>query len=427
MPWKARSVVEHRQEFIEQWLLNRKSKSELCREFGISRKTGYKIFGRFNKGGTQALEDWKRRPHTSPNKTPAQLEQRIVEHRAKHTSWGPKKLAQALADDGVEPPARSTIAAILKRHGLAHTPVCRQKATGSNQLIVPSGANELWCIDFKGWFRTGNGMRCDPLTMMDSWSRYLLCCHGLFSGTKTVHVREVFERVFERYGVPKAILSDNGSPWASTSAGGLTELSVWWIKLGILPLRIWPGVPQQNGRLERMHRTLKYETAMPPAMTADGQQERFDAFQHEYNHVRPHEALDLRKPVEFYTPSTQKYIGPAAGFEYPDHFMERRVYKGGRINLGDRLYMISKALQGEFIALEFARDAPLATIYLGDYVVGCLDLKSGKLKSRPRNPGLVRVGVPPPAPDPAAGNQPSLITATNQLPIRLSVLPMSLD
>jgi putative transposase len=419
MPWEEISVMQERCRFIERWLEHDKSPSELCREFGISRKTGYKIYKRFRQGGFPALENWSCRPHNSPNRTAAEVEQAVLEQRACHRSWGPKKLAYVLEREGVTVPARSTIAAILKRHGLARTPVCRGHGVPSKDLIVADSPNHVWCIDFKGWFRTGNGLRCDPLTAIDSYSRFLLCCHGLFDGTKTAPVREVFERLFAQYGLPVAILSDNGAPWASTSAGGLTTLSVWWIKLGIIPLRIYPGRPQQNGRLERFHRTLKHETAKPPAMTERAQQARFDLFRDEYNNTRPHEALNLVPPAHHYQPSPRAFAASTDDFDYPQHLKQRRVYKRGQINIGDRLYMISSALSGKTVALDFNEHAPEATVYLHDYTVGVLNLKNGKIAPPPRAVQLLRVGVPPPANPTKTPNQ--------SLPTRLSVLPMSID
>ncbi|MBX7245675.1 MAG: IS481 family transposase [Candidatus Sumerlaeaceae bacterium] len=420
MPWKVSSVMDVRVEFVEKWMKDEVSFGELCRRFGVSRKTGYKILKRFREGGTAALENWSCRPHRSPNRTPAAVESKIVEIRARHNSWGPKKIRYVFESEGLEGPAPSTIAAVLKRRGLVR-PTARRRAKGvpSESLIEPRRPNDVWCIDFKGWFRTGNGLRCDPLTVLDSWSRFLVCCHGLFDGTKTEQVREVFERLFDEYGLPGAILSDNGSPWASTSAGGLTKLSVWWIKLGIMPYRIFPGRPQENGRLERFHRTLKAETARPAAMTAALQQTRFDEFRCEYNELRPHETLGQVPPGRLYEKSVREYRREAWGFDYPSHMVERRVYSTGQINWGDRLYHISGALSGETIGLEEDEFSPRARIYLGDYVVGVLDFVTGRVNPAARSVGLMRVGKSC-CEEVGSGGKDGLIE-------RVSVLPMSLE
>jgi hypothetical protein len=289
--------------------------------------------------------------------------------------------------------------------------------------MVPMAANDVWCIDFKGWFRTTSGTRCDPLTVLDSWSRYLIACEGLFECTRAEPVMKIFERLFEQHGLPKAILSDNGSPWASTGAGGLTKLSTWWIRLGIEPLRIQPGRPQENGRLERLHRTLKRETASPPAATPRLQQQRFDEWRHEYNHVRPHEVLGQRCPADFYSTSTQCYEGTPATFEYPEHWGVRRVYKNGQICWHDRMYYLTSALAGQDIGIESNPEQTSAMLYLGDYKIGVLDMISGNFSPPPRAIRLVGAGVPPPPPD----APPDLQLTASELLTRYSVLPMSLE
>jgi transposase InsO family protein len=297
--------MDERLRFVAR-LLDGESMSEVCREFGISRKTGYKIFTRYKDQGLEALTDRSRRPVRYANQLPAQIESQIVTLKQEKPHWGARKIRELLVrrlDQDVRIPAKSTIHAVLHRHGLVKgigRP--RHRATGT-ELSAGVAANDLWCADFKGEFRLGNGQYCYPLTLTDFSSRYLLSCEALAT-TKEQFAFAVFERAFNDFGLPLAIRTDNGVPFASAHAlFGLSKLSVWWLRLGIHIERIKPGHPQQNGRHERMHLTLKKEATKPAAPNFLKQQARFDEFLKCYNHERPHQALDMKYPAELYQPS----------------------------------------------------------------------------------------------------------------------------
>ena len=300
MPWKETSPMQLRLRFVVEWLKHECSMTELCRSFGISRQTGYALVAQFRTQGLDGLKPRSRAPHHHPNAINEAVCAAVIRAKARHPSWGPKKLGP-LEDEPqaiqAQWPVASTRGAILARAGLVvprrrprpHVPAWTQPF-GS-----VTAANDTWCADFKGWFRTGDGMRCDPLTISDAHSRMLLRCQALHHGIDTQYVQPVFEAAFREYGLPRHLRTDNGPPFASTGAGGLSRLAVWWIKLGITPERIEPGQPSQNGRHERMHRTLNAATAQPPAATIRAQQRRFDVFRTEYNAERPHEALGLNR------------------------------------------------------------------------------------------------------------------------------------
>jgi len=357
MPWKETRVETERRRFVEEFFAvgRRWSMTELCEAFGVSRKTGYKWIGRFQQGGLSELVDRSRARHTQAEATEAALEEALVAARKKHPSWGPRKLLGYLErrNPDVRWPAVSTAGDILKRRGLVKTSRRRRRGmrpepTELREATVP---NEVWAVDFKGWFRTGDGQRCDPLTITDVHSRYLLKCQRVEHPDGEC-AKPVFEQVFAEYGLPVAIRSDNGAPFASRGAGGLTKLSAWWVKLGIELERITPGCPQQNGRHERMHRTLKRETARPPAANASAQQRRFNRFQHSYNSERPHEALDNDCPVDRYDASPRPYPATVEEIEYPEHIERRQIRTSGEIKWGGQLLYVSQALVGELVGLE---------------------------------------------------------------------------
>jgi transposase InsO family protein len=311
VPWKEASVLEQRIQFILEWKERVHSVASLCRVFGISRQTGYKLIRRYMAAGrdVRALEDLSRRPWRSPHATRALVVEWVIAERKKHPHWGPRKLRVALArrHRGTKLPAASTIGDLLKRQGLVQPRLRRHRTPPYTQPFAACDApNQVWCVDFKGHFRTGDGTKCYPLTITDAFSRYLIRCVAL-EDTATESAFEVFESAFKEFGLPSAIRSDNGVPFASRAAGGLSELSVWWVQLGIRPERIEPGKPQQNGRHERMHLTLKIETASPPAKSFQVQQRRFDRFRVIFNEERPHEALDYATPSSRYTPSPRSY------------------------------------------------------------------------------------------------------------------------
>ena len=301
MPWKDVSPMDQKTQFVSEYLRDSLSFTELCQRYHISRKTGYKWIARYQAEGPAGLLDRSRRPHYSPEQTPDAVRLAIVDTRRRHPSWGAKKLLKLLErkDPQAHWPSRWTVCEILKREGLVRQKTKRRKVghPGRPSSIV-TAPNQLWCVDFKGEFKTRDGRYCYPLTITDSYSRYLLGCRGLLS-TETRGAKETFKELFKRYGLPKAIRSDNGTPFASTALGRLSQLSVWWIRLGIRRELIEPGKPQQNGQHERMHRTLKAETTRPPAANLAQQQRLFNRFRREYNEVRPHEGIELNTPAAF--------------------------------------------------------------------------------------------------------------------------------
>jgi transposase InsO family protein len=305
----------------------------------------------------------------------------IIGGRQEHPRWGPKKLRAKLQEWAPEQswPALSTIGELLRREGLSARHRRRRQATPSAQpLAAAVGANDVWGIDFKGWFRTQDGARCDPLTVTDAFSRYLLCSQ-VVSPTEAGCHREL-ERVFKQYGLPRRMRSDNGSPFASTGAGGLIRLSVWWVKLGIRPERITPGHPQQNGRHERMHRTLKAETALPPAADLLAQQRRFDQFRAEFNQQRPHEALGQTPPALHYAPSPRPYPAKLEDPAYPADYQLRRVRSNGELKWQGELVFIGQALTGEVIGLREDDDNGDAQLYFGPVPLVVIDSVTFKLR-----------------------------------------------
>lgn len=344
--------------------------TQLCDDFGISRKTGYKWVARFLESGIPGLVELSRAPHESPHAVDESTADTIVELRKEHPTWGPKKLLAHLGRKYPKRtwPAQSTIGALLKRHGLVK-PRRRRSRTprASHPLAAATEPNVVWCADFKGKFRVGREY-CHPLTISDAYSRFLLECRKT-EAERTEPVKKVFEEAFHEYGLPLRIRSDNGSPFASRAVGGLSRLSIWWVKLGILPERIEPGHPEQNGRHERMHRTLKLETATPPRSTMDAQQAAFDCFRYTYNHERPHEALGQRTPASLYVSSLRpmpSYIGEP---EYPDEFELRRVNPSGYVKFKTANLSLSTLLAGETVGLEEIDDDRwqlwFGPIYLG--------------------------------------------------------------
>ena len=352
MPWKATSVMDEKVQFISDFLRDEEPMTVLCERYGISRETGYLWKRRYALDGLQGLAERSRAPHRHGRSTASELVVRLIEARKRKPYWGPKKLLAMLSkeDPAVAWPAASTVADILRREGLSEPRRRRRRALTVDQpFITVASANDAWCIDFKGWFRTGDGSRCDPLTVSDAFSRYLL-------GVEIVApvgaaVETVVDRLFREHGLPSRIRSDNGPPFASTGAGGLTRLSVRWAKMRIGLERIYPGKPQQNGRHERMHGTLKAETCDPPAATASEQQRHFDRFRQEYNVERPHEALGQKPPVDFYCasprPFSERLEDPCYG---PDEQI-RRVRTTGEIRWRGSLVFISEALVGEAVGV----------------------------------------------------------------------------
>jgi transposase InsO family protein len=334
------------------------SMTELCHRFGISRKTGYKWLGRYRKGGLEALEDRSRAPKRCPHRTPEALRTLVIQTRTAHPRWGPRKILDYLRPRHPETcfPAPSTVGDILRREGLVppRRPQRRPTHPGTSPLTA-TAPGEVWSADFKGEFRLGSGRYCYPLTIQDAYSRSLLACTALPS---TAHqgAQAVFEETFRSHGLPRRLRTDNGVPFASKALCGLSRLSRWWIKLGITPDRIQPGCPQQNGRHERMHRTLKAETSRPPEASMQAQQERFDRFQAEYNQVRPHQALDGAVPASRYARSPRAMPARCPAPQYPGHAEVRKVSASGAIKFKARPLFVSVVLAGDYVGLEEVDD-----------------------------------------------------------------------
>nr|WP_246681280.1 helix-turn-helix domain-containing protein [Mesorhizobium sp. B2-6-1] len=358
--------------------------SDVCREFGISRKTGYKIFNRYKDEGLEALTDRSRRPVRYANQLPPQIERMIVESKQEKPHWGARKirelLIRKLAGD-VRIPAKSTVHAVLDRHGLVNQARKRNRANkaAGTQLSQAMRPNDLWCADFKGEFKLGNGRYCYPLTVTDQASRYLLACEAL-EATKEVPVIEAFVRLFKERGLPEAIRSDNGLPFASPNGlYNLSRLSVFWLRLGIGVERIRPGNPHENGRHERMHRTLKAETTRPPGMNALQQQARFDAFVSEFNDERPHEAIGMKVPAELYRGSSRAYQG-LPGLEYPFHDKDILVTACGRICMHRKKINISTVLAGQRLGITEVDDGIWLVSFM-HYDLGYIDLEQRTLQT----------------------------------------------
>jgi len=383
MAWRETCVMDERLRFIADCLRDEWSMTELCRRYGISRRVGYKWLRRYEEEGMDGLQDRSRAPLHCPSAIDESVVKRIVAHKRKHMTWGPKKIARNLqkAYPRTRWPVTSTIGEILDRHGLVQHRKKRRKAMPSAQpLSHCTRPNDVWCIDFKGWFRTQDGARCDPLTLCDGDTRFALRCQALNGKTDTQTVQACLAVAFREYGLPMAIRSDNGPPFASTGLAGLSRLSVWWMRLGIIPERIRPGHPEENGRLERFHRTLKAETATPPKKSVRQQQFAFNRFIEEYNFERPHEALGQRVPADLYTPSQRPY--PARLPEIPDYdhaWYVRKVKPSGEIKWKGRDVYISQALAGQYIGLD-PTDEHTYKLTFCQHPIGNLDEKEMKLR-----------------------------------------------
>ncbi len=355
MPWRETSPMDQRLQFISDYLRNAWSMTELCERYEISRTTGYKWFGRYENEGPLGLLDRSRRPHHSPNAAPPGVVDALISARRRHPHWGPKKLLAILA--ARQPswpwPAPSTAGAILKRHGLVESRRRRrrrQPATGRPRT-ESTAPNDVWTADFKGEFRTRDSQYCYPLTIVDDHSRYLLACRALLKPT-TAATQASFAQLFRTVGLPRVIRTDNGIPFAGKGLARLSRLAVWWIRLGITPELIAPARPDQNGRHERLHRTLKEATVCPPATTPAAQQRRFTRFRQEYNELRPHEALGQIPPARCYKPSDCPWPDPLPLLEYPGHFQLRRVSTNGCMRWHNRPVFVSFVLTGMTIGLE---------------------------------------------------------------------------
>lgn len=345
--------------------------TELCDRFGVSRKTGYKWLNRFAEVGLEGLEDHSRAPQSCPHVTPPKTVAALVRARQAHPTWGPKKLVPYLARTQPELAltAPSTAGDVLKREGLIPARKRRRKFThpGSTPLVAEA-PNAVWMADFKGEFATRDGRLCYPLTVTDAHSRFLIACWGLLS-TECRGALPIFTRMFQEYGLPAAIRTDNGTPFVTVALGGLSRLNVYWIKLGIRHQRNQPAHPEQNGRHERMHRTLKAETTRPPAGDLRGQQTRFAAFQAEFNYERPHEALAQQTPSTCYVPALRPFPAHLPEPEYAGHLSVRRVGASGSISFSSRRLFVSEVLAGEWVGLEEV-DEDVWSLYFYDVLLG---------------------------------------------------------
>jgi len=379
VPWKETCPMDQRLKFIAAVNKSDLSFAALCREHTISRKTGYKWCARYEALGPRGLEDGDPGKHASPNAIPEVLRDRIREARKEHPTWGPEKLRSWLLDHGESRvPVASTIGDLLKNRGLIVPRRRRVRTPPSVEpLAVGSQANEVWCTDFKGHFALGDKTRCHPLTLTDHASRYLFKCEGLAAPTEE-GARVHFDRAFREFGLPDRMRSDNGVPFASTAPGGLSALSVWWIQLGIIPERIEPGQPQQNGRHERMHKTLKAEVASPPCATMIEQQRAFDRFRHIYNDERPHEALGQKPPASRYARSRRAMPSTPRSPEYADSMKTRRLDEAGRLQFAGHKTPVTRLLAGEPVGLD-PIDEETWEIFYGPIAIGELRLRNKEL------------------------------------------------
>ena len=391
MPWKECSVMEERFRFVLR-LLEGEDMSSVCREFGISRKTGYKIFERYKDQGLESLSDRSRRPVRYGNQLPEQVETAIVRFKREKPHWGARKIREMLVrqiPNDVRIPAVSTVHAVMDRHGLVSPMGRRRSRAEGTALSSGDFPNDLWCVDFKGEFMLGTKRYCYPLTVTDYTSRYLLLCEALES-TKEVTAMAAFERLFKERGLPSAIRSDNGVPFASPNAlFNLSKLSVWWLRLGISIERIKPGNPQQNGRHERMHLTLKKEATRPPGANSLQQQAKFDDFVQEYNEERPHEALGMKLPVECYLSSPRRYEG-LPEVEYPFHDKEVLVTTCGRICMHNKKVNLSQVFSGQKLGLKEVEENVWLVSFM-KYDLGYVDLEEKCLQPLENPFGPIKV------------------------------------
>jgi transposase InsO family protein len=384
MPWKKVSSMEQKQQFVSLAGTNRFTVTELCLEFGISRKTGHKWLSRHAVGGLTALEEHSRAPKTVTCRTSEEVERLIVAEKRLHPTWGPKKLHRMLSiKHGIEtPPVVSTVGEVLKRHGMVaerHRRGAVFKAQRS-ALTVPERCNHVLGVDFKGWFLTGDGQRCDPLTVTDLFSRFILKIEAL-PEARTAWTKSAFEALFRRQGLPDIIRVDNGAPFASQGPGGLSKLSVWWIGLGIEVQFSRPACPQDNGSHERMHRTMKAECCKPPSINGDAQQQRFDRWRKEFNEERPHEALGMRFPADIYQPSARRLNARIKPRLYDLGVETRRVNAAGYISLNGGNSYVGESFIGVDVALERHEESGLLLVRYANVKLGSFDdFDSAKIK-----------------------------------------------
>jgi len=380
MGWQECSVMDEKLKFIARYLEG-ETITSLCKEFDVSRTTGHGLIKRYREMGSEALVAQNRAPKRYANKLPIQVEALILDLKRKYKNWGAPKIREKIikAFPDVKPPAKSTVHAVLDRNGLVEKRQGRKRYKNEGTILTHvKNSNDLWCADYKGEFMTGDKKYCYPLTITDYSSRYLIHCNALAS-TQMEFAFESFERAFKEYGLPKAIRTDNGAPFASAqSFYHLTQLSVWWMRLGINVERITPGCPQENGRHERMHLTLKQETTRPPRANLIAQQEEFDKFINIYNFERPHEGIDNKYPAELYKKSSREYKKPEPIY-YPFHDQTIVVSQCGRVCTKGLKVSLSKAFAGVEVGIKEMEDGIWVVSFL-DYDLGYFDDKSRKVE-----------------------------------------------
>src|ERR1700677_547036 len=378
MAWKTSSVKDEKLRFVFEYERDDQTMTELCTSFGIARETGYVWLRRYRQSGVAGLVELNRAPRSHPNQTAEAMERAVLELRQAHMRWGPRKLKRIL--EGGQPgrrwPAAPTLGGMVSRAGLVMSRRQRRRTEPYTQpLAHAQESNRVWCADFKGWFKAGDGTRVDPLTITDAWSRYLLRCQAV-EKTDTERVRAIFEAAFGEHGLPEAIRTDNGAPFASSAVGGLSRLAVWWTRLGIAHERIQAGHPEQNGRHERMHRTLKQD--LHPARDWRSQQRELDRFRHDFNQVRPHEALGMQTPASVYLPSPRPYPARVPEVEYPDTMEVRTIKSQGCFRWKKKDIFLTEVLWGEPIGLLPLGDN-LFNIYFAHLPLAGFDATRGKL------------------------------------------------
>ena len=391
MPWKKVDPMDQRYRFVMEAVKCKSRMSDLCIRYGISRKTGYKWLNRFLNEGVDGLCEQSRAPTRCPRRTPTEIEELLLKEKRRHPTWGPKKLVVILQREyGLNPPAVSTAGEILKRHGLVKPRRRRYNAyvNWPGRLTDPKRPNHVWAADYKGWFRTRDGRKCFPLTISDLYSRYILCLDA-HPGHGHDLTLASFDRVFKQYGLPEVLRVDNGSPFAGGGLGNFSRLNVSWLRLGIDVEFIEPGHAEQNGRHERMHRTLKADTTGPPAFNRQNQQDRFDSWRREFNEVRPHEALAQKTPASFYENSKKAYTGDVPDFVYPPWYDRRRVRSNGEIKWDGAMVFVSSGLAGTEIGLDTSCPEGTA-VYAGDMMLGVIPKTCEGEK--PPSQAMVKIG-----------------------------------
>ncbi len=383
MPWSETTPMDQKKEFIMDYIRRNLTIAELSQLYNVSRKTCHKWINRYHRKGAGGLEELSRAPRNAPHATPQKIVNLFLEVRRRHPYWGPRKLLKLIRNRklGFTLPHPSTVADILRRNGMV--PAQRRRRhighPGKTQAEVYA-PNDVWNADFKGHFKTKNGIYCYPLTVTDSFSRYLLCCQGLGS-TAVVETKPMFTRLFKEFGLPKRIRSDNGVPFATYTLGRLSRLSAWWIRLGIMPMLIEPGRPDQNGSHERMHKTLKREATRPPGGNLSAQQRKFNVFREEFNNLRPHEALDMETPASCYESSRREMPNKLPSLEYPDRFELRLVSDNGGIRWNCGWVNVSVVCAGEYVGLEEI-DNGLWNVYFGPLKLGRLNEKTMRIEDQ---------------------------------------------